>query len=98
LYSGNTGGASLILSPNETLAKGPAYMKKIMTADHTLKFVVWNMQEMHTIANPTPYVFKTGGAGLCPYLDYPASAMLRIYTPPPYYSLHRKYKDTPLCP
>jgi len=48
--------------------------------------------------NPDVYVYRTGTRGLCPYLQYPNYAILRITYPEEFNSSKTTQTDEPLCP
>jgi uncharacterized membrane protein YphA (DoxX/SURF4 family) len=52
----------------------------------------------HISLFPSEYVLRTGSRGLCPYLQYTATAVLRIKHPAEFDSREASYTTEPLCP
>lgn len=98
LYSGNIAQAEIVLPPQETMAHAPERLKKMITQKHTIRLIEWSVRETGHAPFPIPYVFRTAGPGLCRYLDDPKAALLRIYYPPPFYSMKRGQEEAALCP
>jgi hypothetical protein len=98
LYSGNTKYAEVVFSNSETLAALPEGIKKLVMNNHgTLPLVEWTVYESNVATYPESYVYKKGAKGLCPYLTDKDGAILRIYSPPHFYSLSPTHEDFPLC-
>lgn len=98
LYSGNTPRGQVVFPMQETMARVPRYLRKAVTPMHTLDMNDWGIgAELQNAPYPVPQVFRTGAAGLCPYLDYPKEAFIIVFDAPPFYSLQTQWKSYPLC-
>lgn len=97
LYSGNFAYGRVMVAPKEKLSKAPNYIKKMAISEGHVDLIHWTENELHSIVYPVPYAFKTGAAGLCPYLDYPEKATLRIFYAAPFYTTAQEHEDVPLC-
>lgn len=91
VFAGNTPTAEIILAPYETLAQRPRLFKGMVKQRNKLSFKI-------PIYHST-YAYQMRSKTIYPYLDYPARAILRIYSPPPFYTTKREhYTDFPLYP
>jgi len=99
LYSGNTVRGEILFPKEETFSRLPKYVKNLMPPLQHQKEVTWALAtELHNAPYPAPEPMRIGAAGMCPYLDVPSKAVLRLTHPAPFYSLESKKVDTPLCP
>jgi len=90
IFSGNTITAQIILAPDESLAQNRFLFRRMVNKKNQLAFMI---PIYHT-----EYAYRMRGKAIYPYLDYPSDAKLRIYSPPPFYSLQKEYKDVALFP
>lgn len=88
VFAGNTLDAEIILSPNETLAQRPELFQGMIKGNDRLSLKI-------PIYHST-YAYRMRSEAVTPYLDYPSEAILRIYSPPPFYSTEREYIDQQL--
>jgi hypothetical protein len=98
LYSGNASYAEIVFPPEEGFSRMPEYVKNLVNDKHILDVTEWSGRELQNLAYPVPEAFKLGSVGLCPYLEQPKDAILRIYYPPPFYTYNARFEDLPLCP
>jgi hypothetical protein len=99
LYSGNTETAEVMLAPDQDVALLPGHLGKLVDrASHRMGMDYWTAAELEMTAYPATYVFRRGAAGLCAYLGDRASAKLRVFEAPPFYTMDKAYQDYPLCP
>jgi hypothetical protein len=96
LYSGNVVSATIMLANDETAAKAPAFVKALVASSREIGYSALAVGN-GILYFPMPWSIKLSAAGLCPYLDRPSSAVVRIYQPPPFYALRSEYEDFPLC-
>lgn len=90
IFAGNTITANIILSPRETLTQRPELFKGMVKQNNRLSFKI---PIYHS-----EYAYRMRAKAIYPYLDYPAEAIIRIHSPPPFYSTEREYTDIALYP
>lgn len=97
LYSGNVVTAAVQLVKKEDPSLLPDGLGKLVNQERVLQIAEWTLLELNIIPYPETFVYRTGARGLCRYLTYPSEAILRIYMPPPFYSLKGEVAEEPLC-
>jgi len=96
LYSGNITMGEVVLPSKETLSAAPDYIKDIALPHRIINLIEWCEYEGNMLY-PVVSIYKRGAQGICPYLDNPGEATLRITEPSPFYSLHKQVVEMPLC-
>lgn len=90
IFAGNTLTAEILIAPEETLTGQSKLFKGMLKQDDRISFKI---PIYHS-----EYAYRMRAKAIYPYLDYPSEATLRIYSPPPFYSTQREYKDLALYP
>lgn len=88
IFAGNTLTAEILIAPEEMLTRHSKLFKGMVKQDDRLSFKI---PIYHS-----EYAYRKRAKAIYPYLDYPAQATLRIYSPPPFYSTQRAYTDMEL--
>lgn len=90
VFAGNTLTAEILISPEETFSRQANLFNGMVKQNDRLSFKI---PIYHS-----EYAYRMRARAIYPYLDYPAEATLRIYSPPPFYSTERVYTDRALAP
>jgi len=98
LYSGNTLTAEMHFPPEEMFQKVPEPMKATLKKDRFITPLGWVILEKKSYHLPAIYTYKAAARGVCPYLDYPSKATLKLLYPAPFYTLKHGTETLPLCP
>lgn len=88
IFSGNTLTAEIILDPEERLSREPKLFRGMLKQNRRLNFKI---PIYHSA-----YAFQMRARAISHYLDHPSKAKIRIYSPPPFYSTDKEYKEIDL--
>lgn len=90
IFAGNTPTAEILIAPEETAIRRSKLFKGMVKKKDRLTFKI---PIYHSA-----YAYRMRAKAVYPYLEYPSKATLRIYSPPPFYSTQREYKDVAIYP